>query len=383
MNTIKQSLEIVSFPDIKPTIEMPTKVLNQIKFLCREIPKEEWSGILFYKVEGTIKDIKNVKFILEDILPLDKGSASFTQYSYDERYVDHIMKNPNLEDCKMGHIHSHNIMGVFFSGTDMSELQDNAPNHNYYLSLIVNNYMDFCAKVCFVGEAEETNIIYNGRDEKGQSYPIHTIKSSDSLKLFVFDCKIQSDVNNLSVEADFEDKVKDIIAKAAKPKYPGVNGHIFTIQNPLYKSYTAGSVYKKNNNVELKKNVNISSLLDKLEEELNLYEQDFLLSVLNCGEPIDGISSLEELTDYFTSFDVNPEALPNQILSKLNKVIDFYFGEEIDRTFLKTSLARKAVLQNLIDSLDFEISFDEREVKKIEMFSPTLEALKEEYSRYE
>lgn len=103
MNTIKQSLEIVSFPDIKPTIEMPTKVLNQIKFLCREIPKEEWSGILFYKVEGTIKDIKNVKFILEDILPLDKGSASFTQYSYDERYVDHIMKNPNLEDCKMGH----------------------------------------------------------------------------------------------------------------------------------------------------------------------------------------------------------------------------------------------------------------------------------------
>ena len=265
----------------------------------------------------------------------------------------------------------------------MSELQDNAPNHNYYLSLIVNNYMDFCAKVCFVGEAEETNIIYNGRDEKGQSYPIHTIKSSDSLKLFVFDCKIQSDVNNLSVEADFEDKVKDIIAKAAKPKYPGVNGHIFTIQNPLYRSYTAGSVYKKNNNVKLEKNVNISSLLDKLEEELNLYEQDFLLSVLNCGEPIDGISSLEELTDYFISFDVNPEALPNQILSKLNKVIDFYFGEEIDRTFLKTSLARKAVLQNLIDSLDFEISFDEREIKKIEMFSPTLEALKEEYSRYE
>lgn len=51
--------------------------------------------------------------------------------------------NEHLEECRIGHIHSHNTMGVFFSGTDWGELEDNAPNHNYYLSLIVNNFMDF------------------------------------------------------------------------------------------------------------------------------------------------------------------------------------------------------------------------------------------------
>ena len=42
---------------------------------------------------------------------------------------------------KVGHIHSHNVMRVFFSGTDMDELHDNAPSHNFYVSLIVNNLL--------------------------------------------------------------------------------------------------------------------------------------------------------------------------------------------------------------------------------------------------
>ena len=51
---------------------MPEKVFNQIQYLCQQIAKVEWSGILFYKTEGSIQDPETYKIILEDILPYIK-----------------------------------------------------------------------------------------------------------------------------------------------------------------------------------------------------------------------------------------------------------------------------------------------------------------------
>lgn len=45
-------------------------------------------------------------------------------------------------------------MNTYFSSTDMSELADNAQQHQYYLSLIVNNATDLCAKVGVAVEQE-------------------------------------------------------------------------------------------------------------------------------------------------------------------------------------------------------------------------------------
>jgi len=45
-------------------------------------------------------------------------------------------------------------MQCYFSGTDMGELHDNAPNHDLYLSLIVNYDVEvsekWCAKICYI-----------------------------------------------------------------------------------------------------------------------------------------------------------------------------------------------------------------------------------------
>jgi hypothetical protein len=54
-------------------------------------------------------------------------------------------------------------MNVFFSGTDMGELNDNSPKHNIYLSLIVNNYLDMTAKLAFIGKPYS----YVCKDDKG------------------------------------------------------------------------------------------------------------------------------------------------------------------------------------------------------------------------
>ena len=49
-------------------------------------------------------------------------------------------------------------MAAYFSSTDSAELHDNAPNHAYYLSLIVNykDIKDWCAKIAICGEQEVT-----------------------------------------------------------------------------------------------------------------------------------------------------------------------------------------------------------------------------------
>jgi len=76
---------------------MPQKVLNQIKWLCKEIPKVEWSGILFYTIEGSIKDPKNLVVHLQDILPMKKGTATYTEYELDDSVVEYMMDNETME----------------------------------------------------------------------------------------------------------------------------------------------------------------------------------------------------------------------------------------------------------------------------------------------
>ncbi len=202
---------------------MPEKFLNKVKYLCKLISKEEWSGVLFYSIQGTIKDVSKMIITVEDILPLDKGSSAYTEYSLDDRLIDYMMENPESQDYKIGHIHSHNTMSVFFSGTDMEELTENSFAHNFYLSLIVNNDMDFTAKVGFVGKSEvsyelsRTKII--SVDENGESY---TLKRAEKIetkeieeKVYVYDCEIDSPIKNIDPEdEDFKKRVQDIIDKS-------------------------------------------------------------------------------------------------------------------------------------------------------------------------
>lgn len=206
-------------PDIDVT--MPDEVLKKIQYLCYMIPKVEWSGILFYAIEGDIIDPENFKITLKDILPMDMGSSAYTEYELDHRYVDYLMDNPEALDWKMGHIHSHNTMNVFFSGTDMLELHDNSPNHNYYLSLIVNNFNDFCAKLSYVAETEieEIEIKYSALNSNGDSYTVGIIPAKIQQKLLcIHDCNIITTVKQLTAEESFADKVAEIM----KPKIPKV-----------------------------------------------------------------------------------------------------------------------------------------------------------------
>lgn len=233
MQQTAKLLQKVTFKDPKIKVIIPDDFLEKVKFLCKMIPKVEWSGVLFYEVKGSMKRPDKMKLICKDILLMDKGSSAYTEYAFNEDVVAHQMENPELLEYRIGHIHSHNTMATFFSGTDMSELNDNSPNHNFYFSLIVNNFLDTCAKVSFVGEANVENIKYTCKDEKGEEYFIPGGSITKEM-LFIYDCEIHMREDRITVNQDFVkrfneiEKQSDVRERQKAAQQKATQGKVFT-----------------------------------------------------------------------------------------------------------------------------------------------------------
>lgn len=92
---------------------IPKEVEEKIRYMCKEIPNVEWSGVLFYTPEGNFGDegfnIKCVDFYLMDI-----GTAGATDFYMSPQVIAYMTENKELLDCQMGLIHSHNTMAKLF-----------------------------------------------------------------------------------------------------------------------------------------------------------------------------------------------------------------------------------------------------------------------------
>jgi hypothetical protein len=207
MNLINKKLNLIPLSKQIVPVKITDKMLNKIKYLCKTIPAYEWSGVLFYSIEGSIKDINNFKITLEDIYPMHKGTQGYTEYTFDETIVTYRMANPETLSMNMGHIHSHNTMATFFSGTDSDELTENAVHHNYYLSVIVNNYLDFTIRIGMLAKAEST--IYTVKDEEGNSYSVSK-PTNDEIVLY-YNAEIQREIECITVDDSFAVRVKEVI----------------------------------------------------------------------------------------------------------------------------------------------------------------------------
>jgi hypothetical protein len=170
----------------KPKLLISNKVYEQIKLLCSEIPDVEWSGVLFHSSKGFIDRPESFELKAEYILPMDKGTSGYTSYEFNEDYINAITEKPELLNYSISHVHSHNLMSVFFSGTDNEELQENAPNYDYYLSLIVNNKMEMTARVAFMGKIKPKEFIFKGKNGK-----MKKILSSEEEVVFYYNMDIE------------------------------------------------------------------------------------------------------------------------------------------------------------------------------------------------
>ena len=109
----------------------------------------------------------------------------------DGPFVGMLMANPHLKAMRKGHIHSHNHMGVFFSGTDTTEIMDNSAFHNYYVSLIVNNINEMVAKVAYRvhrSTVSSTHLTYNDINGSPVTTTEHSEVKDDTV--MIYDCDI-------------------------------------------------------------------------------------------------------------------------------------------------------------------------------------------------
>lgn len=347
---------------------MPIEVLHQIQYLCKNIPKVEWSGALFYTTEGNIDKPDTFKITLKTILPLDMGSSAFTSYDLDSRFIDFIEEDFE-ERCtwKLAHIHSHHSMAVFFSGTDMAELNDNAPAHNFYLSLIVNNYMDFVAKVAFIGEAKRDikQVPYTAKNADGHDYVIEKQDFVvDNRKLFIYNCDIDTPKNEISVSEQFAAQV----AKIMEPK-PVQKTEISKFTPPSqgkgwqrgqhntrqFKTQEEREMESWNKSFQKTKNPfqdwdMPSHLIDDLDQEDGdekaIY--NFCKDLFNfTTHPVDDFETLEDKIEEVAEFNLTPAELAKAIIDSYAKTFNTHFSNSNSQDFIQKTYEVVEVLEDV------------------------------------
>lgn len=136
---------MVNSQDSLPLLKISPLVEDKIRYMCSKYPTLEWSGVLFYKVSGSFER-KNLTLTTVDLLVLDLGSSTFTEYP-NHPEIAYFMAENGYEKFSRGLIHSHNMMSSFFSGTDTRTLEKEGLDNIHFLSLIVNNAGEYTAKI--------------------------------------------------------------------------------------------------------------------------------------------------------------------------------------------------------------------------------------------
>jgi len=89
MKNIKK-LKLYDFEYTIP-VKLSHLVWEKIQYLCSHINTVEWSGCTFYSIEGDLTKPETVYIKVEDMIPLDKGSTGFTEYSFDQRVLSYMI----------------------------------------------------------------------------------------------------------------------------------------------------------------------------------------------------------------------------------------------------------------------------------------------------
>ena len=205
---------------------VPKEVERKIRILCREIHNIEWSGVLFYQVEGSF-DNNDLVITCTDIYQMDIGNASYTEYTITPE-VSSYMLDHDLLGHYIGHIHSHHNMSTFFSGTDNQELIDGGSSTNHFLSLIVNNKGDYTAAITRKIESER-NIVedftyksFNNVECKGQDVYADTYSYIEKFKLDIEVCKVEE------VSDEVLDRIKELRDMKKSKTINTVNNSTYT-----------------------------------------------------------------------------------------------------------------------------------------------------------
>lgn len=236
---------------------------------------------------------------LEGIYPVNKGTSAYTSFETGSSGVMmFLMEHEQFMDMKQGYIHSHNKMKVFFSGTDMQELEDNCGNHNYYLSVIVNNAGEICAKIAVHSKESYREVVTrNYFDGKGKEVEAKYSVDGTREVMEHYDCNVQ--IPEVAVPEWFSTKVAEII-EASLPKKDASQLSLFSnFGNKAITRPTPASFVPKFIALDLSYNQFTYDALLHLEAMIEA--KDYRFTVSNYTDAFDTL-----FDEHFASSDISP-----------------------------------------------------------------------------
>lgn len=228
MEEVKQPTKVISLVQKSGTYKLiiPAEVERKIRFACQKVWSTEWSGTLFFTHEGSFEN-NDLVIRCVDIYIMDIGTQAYTEFDMNPDVIAYMCENPELLDCQMGLIHSHNNMSTFFSGTDTATLREEGIDRNNFVSLIVNNAGTYTAaitrKVKSKQVKESVSYEFFGDGEKHDTKEY--VSSADEIEWFYL--KIEKEGENYSFP-DMAARLEEIkqakaerAEKAQTPVYQG------------------------------------------------------------------------------------------------------------------------------------------------------------------
>lgn len=228
MEEVKRPTKVISlvqkFGTYNYKLIIPAEVERKIRFVCQKVWSTEWSGTLFFTHEGSFEN-DDLVIRCVDIYIMDIGTQAYTEFDMNPDVISYMCENPELLDCQMGLIHSHNNMSTFFSGTDTATLKEEGRDRNNFVSLIVNNAGSYTAAITRrikskqVKESISYEFFGDGEKQGTKEY----VSDADEIEWFYL--KIEKEGENYSFP-DMAARLEGIKqAKAEKAK---------KVQTPVY-----------------------------------------------------------------------------------------------------------------------------------------------------
>ena len=176
---------------------MPPDLYGKLWMLHQLNKEVEFSGLLFYSAIGELRNPESFSIELKDFYLMDIGTKAYTEFEFQNKMFNLYDEKPELLQYQYGMIHSHNSMKVFFSGTDTTNLLEEAVNFNQYLSVIINIEGDLCGKISsngkIINQSSTTGLIKEyHKDTHGKliisETPVTETISVEEDVVFVYDC---------------------------------------------------------------------------------------------------------------------------------------------------------------------------------------------------
>lgn len=278
----------------KPTLFITKSLRKQIDYLHDKIGGKEWSGELITREEGVITQLDGWKVIAEDIFLAGIGTAAYTDYKAGEGafksvdIVELVDRFPGIFDGthKNHHVHSHNNMGVFFSGTDWEQLEERGILANYLIMLIVNIAGDAIAKVAFKAKLKSSGkkVIELFNNDDGFDTLTMGDGTGEEEVLVVMDMLVVQEEMDPEEGDWFKDRYKTV--QKANTYTPAANSSLNAYRGSVYQ----GGLYDKKDDIADYRDYSeyeVPAVKTKRIGELNDAEWEKMNSELGGGELFD------------------------------------------------------------------------------------------------